>query len=129
VNTAALVQTAAEHPGPRILNSADPDAPTGLDIARTVARHLGHDWAEVLLPDDADPELGAHPWDFVPPIVLDTRASLALGYRPVGTYAETVGAELDWLLASEQNRPSESDSSFAQPADYAREDLYLATQR
>ncbi|MGO4275946.1 NAD-dependent epimerase/dehydratase family protein, partial [Paenibacillus sp. TAF58] len=30
VNTAALVETAAGHPGSRILNSADPDAPNGL---------------------------------------------------------------------------------------------------
>jgi nucleoside-diphosphate-sugar epimerase len=129
VNTAALVETVAAHPGSRILNSADPDAPTGLEIARAVARHLGHAWEEVLLPDDADPALGAHPWDFVPPIVLDTRASLRLGYRPVGTYADTIGAEIDWLVASEQNRPSTADSSSAGAADYVREDRFLAGSR
>nr|WP_193571179.1 NAD-dependent epimerase/dehydratase family protein [Diaminobutyricibacter tongyongensis] len=126
VNTAALVETVAAHPGSRILNSADPDAPTGLDIARTVGRHLGHDWEEILLPDDADPALGAHPWDFVPPIVLDTRASVELGYRPVGTYAETIGAELEWLLASERHRPGASDPHVARWTDYAAEDRYLA---
>jgi hypothetical protein len=94
-----------------------------------VARHLGHAWEEVLLPDDADPALGAHPWDFVPPIVLDTRASLRLGYRPVGTYADTIGAEIDWLVASEQNRPSTADSSSAGAADYVREDRFLAGSR
>ena len=129
VNTAALVETVAAHPGSRILNSADPDAPTGLDIARTVSSHLGHDWVEFLLPPDADPALGAHPWDFVPPIVLDTRASAELGYRPVGTYAETVTAELDWLLASERHRPRASDPSFARFTDYATEERYLAESR
>ena len=34
---AALVETAAGQPGTRILNCADPDHPTGLDIARIVA--------------------------------------------------------------------------------------------
>ena len=126
VNTAALVETVAAHPGSRILNSADPDAPTGLDIARTVGRHLGHDWEEILLPDDADPALGAHPWDFVPPIVLDTRASLELGYRPVGTYAETIGAELEWLLASRQHCPGASDPHLDRWTDYAAEDRYFA---
>jgi nucleoside-diphosphate-sugar epimerase len=126
VNAAALVETVAAHPGSRILNSADPDAPTGLDIARTIAGHLGHDWEEILLPDDADPALGAHPWDFVPPIVLDTRASLELGYRPVGTYAETIGAELEWLLAGDLHRPGASDPHFARWTDYAAEDRYLA---
>lgn len=37
-NIAALVETVALSPGRRILNSADPDAPSGLEIARTVAK-------------------------------------------------------------------------------------------
>lgn len=126
VNAAALVETVSANPGSRILNSADPDAPTGLDIARAVSRHLGHDWREILLPDDADSALGAHPWDFVPPIVLDTRASVALGYTPVGTYAETVSAELDWLLVSEANRPAASDEYVDRFIDYSLEDRFLA---
>ncbi|WP_345764530.1 NAD-dependent epimerase/dehydratase family protein [Diaminobutyricibacter sp. McL0608] len=125
-NTAALVETVAANPGARILNSADPDAPTGLEIARAVAGPLGHEWREVLLPDDADPALGAHPWDFVPPIVLDTTASAALGYRPVGTFAKTVGAEIDWLVASKANRPAASDEYFEHLTDYTREDRFLA---
>ncbi len=53
--------------GARILNSADPEAPTGLEIARTIAAHLGHTWEEVLLDDDAPTDLGRHPWDSHPP--------------------------------------------------------------
>lgn len=43
-NIAALIEVAAARPGARILNSADPDAPDALRIARTVARHLDHVW-------------------------------------------------------------------------------------
>ena len=39
-NLAALVETCASVPGARVVNSADPDAPNGLEIARTIARAL-----------------------------------------------------------------------------------------
>ncbi|MDT7683741.1 MAG: hypothetical protein QOG57_4051, partial [Pseudonocardiales bacterium] len=42
----------AAKPGRRILNCADPDAPSALEISRVVARHLGHDWTEVPLAPD-----------------------------------------------------------------------------
>ncbi|MHB1940767.1 MAG: NAD-dependent epimerase/dehydratase family protein, partial [Candidatus Dormibacteria bacterium] len=96
-NLAALVQLAAEKPGPRVLNAAAPDAPPALEISRVVAAHLGHRWEEVLLPDDHPPGLGDHPWNRQFPIVLDTSAAERLGYRPVGDYAATVAEELDWL--------------------------------
>lgn len=51
VNTAALIETVAADQGRRTLNSADPDAPSGRDVARTVADYLGHDWDEILLDD------------------------------------------------------------------------------
>ena len=41
-NVAALIEVVAAHPGQRILNSADPDAPSALNISRTITRHLGH---------------------------------------------------------------------------------------
>ena len=43
-NIAALIEVAAESPGARVLNSADPDAPSALEIARTIARQLDHSW-------------------------------------------------------------------------------------
>jgi len=113
-NIAALIEAAAAKPGTRILNAADPDAPSGLEIARTIARHLGHDWDEVLL-DEAGP-LGRHPWDRLPPIVLDTTAATELGYVPAGNYATTVAAAVDWLVV---NPPAIPDF------DYAAEDRYL----
>jgi nucleoside-diphosphate-sugar epimerase len=123
-NLAALVERVAAVPGQRILNSADPDAPNGLQIARTIAAYLGWQWEEIL-PDDESSGLGCHPWDARPPIVLDTRASLQLGYVPVGTYAETVTTEIDWLM--EQHRAGGVPEIPAVPSfNYAAEDAYLS---
>lgn len=121
-NTAALIETVAANPGRRILNSADPDAPSVRDIARTVAAHLNHQWQEIPLEDDS---LGRSPWDAAHPIVLDTTASLELGYRPVGDYATTVAAEIDWLVDNADARPDPADSFFTRLLDYPAEDRYL----
>jgi nucleoside-diphosphate-sugar epimerase len=123
-NIAALVETAARVPGSRVLNSADPDAPSALEISRVVARRLGHVWDEVLLDDDAG-TLGAHPWDAEHPIVLDTSAALELGYTPAGDYATTVGEEIDWLVATGGEGRLDEDF-FAPLFDYAAEDRYRA---
>ena len=138
VNTAALIETVARQPGARILNSADPDAPTALEIARTIARQLGRAWDEVLLDESVDadhPGLGRTPWDSPHPVVLDTTASLELGYKPVGDYAATVADEVDWLFdvyrAGDPDGvlPGVEDEFFARYFDYPAEDAYLARHR
>ena len=131
-NIAALIETVAQQPGARILNSADPDAPSAREIARTIARQLGRAWDEVLLDEKADPGLGRTPWDTPHPVVLDTRASLELGYKPVGDYAATVAEEIDWLFDAHRAGdpdhvlPAADDPYFAEFFDYAAEDAYLA---
>ncbi len=133
-NIAALIETAAHKPGRRVLNSADPDAPTALDISRIIAKHLGHTWDEVLLDDTAPATLGRHPWESVHPVILDTTAALALGYQPVGDYATTVAAELDWLAGRAQGQagaktlPGLTDAYFDALFDYQAEDTYLAAR-
>lgn len=132
-NIAALIETVAANPGRRILNCADPDAPSGLEIAQTIADYLDYEWDEVLL-SDSDPSIGAlgdHPWNVKHSIVLDTSASLALGYTPAGRYAETVTAEIDWLVAAARGEidvelPAVDDPFFGQYFDYAAEDAFLA---
>lgn len=131
-NVAALIEIAAARPGPRILNSADPDAPSVLEISRTVARHLGHEWAEVLLGDDAPEGLGRTPWDAPHPIVLDTTAAVRLGYEPAGDYAATVAEEIEWLASAAGGgadaalAPRADDPFFGPLLDYATEDRHLA---
>ncbi|MFQ6393968.1 NAD-dependent epimerase/dehydratase family protein [Nocardia sp. KC 131] len=133
VNLAALVETVAGEPGCRILNSADPDAPTGREIAAIIAERLGHRWKEILLDEDASPGLGRHPWDARPPIVLDTAAAADLGYRAVGDYAATVADTIDRLASSAVagsdgawHLPVSDRDFLADSFDYPTEDSYLA---
>jgi nucleoside-diphosphate-sugar epimerase len=127
-NIGALVEVVANRPGARILNAADPDAPSALEISRIVASRRGHEWREVLLDDDARAGLGRHPWDRVPAIRLDTSAARQLGYEPAGDYAATVTAELDWL-ATTTLPPGFEHDYFAPMLDYAAEDAYLTTRQ
>jgi nucleoside-diphosphate-sugar epimerase len=112
-NIAALIEFAAAKPAIRILNCADPDTPNGLEISRTIARLMGHEWEEVLVDGD---EPGRHPWDVLPPVVLDTTAATELGYIPAGDYETTVADEIDWLV----------DNRLPGEFDYTAEDRYLA---
>jgi nucleoside-diphosphate-sugar epimerase len=132
VNLAALVAFCAARPAARILNSGDPDAPDGRTISRVIAAHLAHTWTEVLLDETAPEDLGDHPWNTLPPFLLDTSAAERLGFVPVGSYAETVKAEVDWLVqAARSGNPAGAlpppEDPFFQPFfDYAREDAWLA---
>ncbi|GAA4157177.1 NAD(P)H-binding protein [Gryllotalpicola daejeonensis] len=126
-NIASLVEVVAKHPAARILNVGDTDAPTGRQIAEAVAAHAGHRFEFELLEDDVDPQYGAHPWDVVPPAVLDLSAAQALGWQGK-TFALAVGAELDWLLREhELGRTArfDDDPFFAPFLDYRVEDAYL----
>jgi len=132
-NIAALIEAVAARPGRRILNSADPDAPSALEISRTIARQLGHDWNEVLLGDGAVETLGRHPWDVPHPIVLDMTAAIDLGYTPAGDYATTVAEEVEWLVSAARggegaaHLPGPDDAFFAPMLDYTTEDRHFAT--
>jgi nucleoside-diphosphate-sugar epimerase len=142
-NIAALIEVAAAKPGRRILNAADPGAPSGLEISRVIARQLGHSWEEVLLGEDAGDTraggagepLGDHPWNVPYPIVLDMTAARDLGYTPAGGYAATVAAAVGWLVSAAhggegaRHLPGPGDPYFGPMMDYAAEDRYLAARR
>ncbi|WP_309105304.1 NAD-dependent epimerase/dehydratase family protein [Arthrobacter sp.] len=127
VNLAVLIETVAGLPGSRVLNGADPDAPTVLEIARTAAGHFRHSWAEVFSEGDSTSDVGRTPWDTASPIVLDMSAAAKLGYIPVGTYAQTVAETLDWLAgAFRKDGAGAQDLPFFEGRfDYAAEDEYL----
>jgi nucleoside-diphosphate-sugar epimerase len=101
-NAAALIARVADVPGARILNAADPDALTAHEIVRVIADEL--DWRGRILPLEPGVDGGAHPWAATHPIVLDTRASLALGYVPVGPGADLLRAEVAWIRDGEHPR-------------------------
>jgi nucleoside-diphosphate-sugar epimerase len=134
-NIAALIEVTATAPATRILNCADPDAPSAVEISRAIARILDHERDEVLLDGGAVGTLGDNPWDAAYPIVLDMTKALELGYAPVGSFEQTVRAEVEWLvpLVSHDARgaqlPSGLDAAFFESFfDYATEDRYLAGQ-
>jgi nucleoside-diphosphate-sugar epimerase len=120
-NIAALIEVVAARPGARILNSADPEAPSARQIARTVAQHLHHSWEEILLDGN---ELGRNPWDRPHPVILDMTAALDLGYVPAGDYAATVTEEIDWLVSAADGGP-DADLLPGLDLDYPAEDRWL----
>ncbi len=131
VSLAALAAFCAARPAARILNSADPDAPDGLAISRIIAAHLDCAWTEVPLDETAPGDLGDHPWNTLPPFALNTSAAQRLGFVPIGSYAETVKAEIDWLVQAARSGdpagvlPSPEDRYFRPFFDYPREDAWL----
>lgn len=127
-NIAALTTACAAAPAKRVLNVADPDAPTAADIAAAVAAACDRRLDVVGLPEEAPAPLGWSPWGNWPPFLLDTRASQALaGYRPI-PYPRAVVEEVRWLLSlslAEQHALN-TDAYFDDQFDYARDDRALA---
>jgi nucleoside-diphosphate-sugar epimerase len=134
-NLAALVEVVAKKPARRVLNSADPDAPNVQGISRAIAAALSFRWNEVFLDGDETESLGASPWDCHYPIILDTSASLELGYVPVGTYEETVRATVLWLrsiaiFGELVGLPDWLDNEFFKSSfDYRLEDRFLSGEK
>ncbi|SHE62114.1 NAD-dependent epimerase/dehydratase family protein [Streptoalloteichus hindustanus] len=133
-NIAELVRLAAERPATRVLNVADPDAPTVLEIGRAVAGLLGHEWREVPLPPAASGPLGLSPWSVPEDVVLSTaRAAAELGYRPVTSWLDALPGEVEWVLAAVAGRDWRAVFTDLVDKyggidffDYAAEDAYLA---
>lgn len=92
-NAAALIEVVAGQPGRRILNAADPDAPTAEAIVRSIGTRLG--WAGELELVERGTGRGAHPWSTQ--MTLDMSAAAALGYRPVAGALPLLGEEVDWV--------------------------------
>jgi nucleoside-diphosphate-sugar epimerase len=118
-NIAALVHTVLEVPGTRVLNIADPTAPSVGEIAALIARHLAYEGAFVNGSDaDYPPMIGATPWSIPRPYIVDTQAALDLGYMPSASYADAVPAVCDWLV--ETTHEGDWRERFPVLADYPR---------
>jgi nucleoside-diphosphate-sugar epimerase len=129
-NLAELIWLAAERPGRRVLNAGDPTPPTVLEISRSIAGALDHDWAEVLI-DEPVGEVGDTFWSTPHSVVLDmTEAEFELGYRPVTTYEQAVPETVEWLVEATKERPWQEvmprAAQYMQDSfDYAAEDEFL----
>ncbi|WP_065962622.1 NAD(P)-dependent oxidoreductase [Curtobacterium sp. UCD-KPL2560] len=127
---ASLVRLVADAPDRRILNVADEDAPSVLEIVRTLAGLVDHRFDEVLLDKDAPGFVGVTPWSVPSPSVLDTTAARTLGWQPP-RYAEAVRTTVDWLLETAHAVPAGGDVPWAADPfwdrmfDYGPEDAAL----
>jgi nucleoside-diphosphate-sugar epimerase len=128
-NLAELVALAAEQPGTRVLNAADDEARTVLEISRAIADVVGHEREEVLVDEDA---IGWTPWSTQRPIVLDMSAARAeLGYAGAVEYGPALAEACDWLIAATAGRDwrevlDKFAAYYPEAFDYAAEDSYLA---
>jgi nucleoside-diphosphate-sugar epimerase len=96
-NIAALVVAAARGQAGGIYNAADPDSPDVEEIATAIMTTLGID-AELLPVGAGDRSLlGRTPWSIPAPFLLSDASARSIGYRPVGSYADTVVPAVHWL--------------------------------
>ncbi|KQX57384.1 MULTISPECIES: NAD-dependent epimerase/dehydratase family protein [unclassified Streptomyces] len=132
-NLAELIRLAAAKPGSRVLNGADPEAPTVAEIGAAIDAVLGAESETVLIEGAPDGLVGLTPWTSEHPIVYDmTAAERELGYRPVVSYAASLPETVAWL--SERVAGREWREVFPGLGkygvdffDYAAEDAWLAS--
>ncbi|WP_421741735.1 NAD-dependent epimerase/dehydratase family protein [Cellulomonas sp.] len=128
-----LVRLAAQHPGHRVLNAADPRARTVAEIAAAVDAAMDVTSRLVTVPGDPVDGVGLTPWAVPRPVVLDLqRGADELGYVAPGGYEDTVGACVDWLVETASARDwREAFPGFVRMEAmgdffaYAAEDAYL----
>jgi nucleoside-diphosphate-sugar epimerase len=105
LNIAELTRVALDNAATRILNIADPEALSVIEIGAAIAAHMGYEGQFIRLTADiVPPKIGRTPWSVPRPFVLDNGAALALGYAPVTGYAQAVAATCDELA-----QPSDDD--------------------
>ncbi|MFE7748772.1 NAD-dependent epimerase/dehydratase family protein [Streptomyces sp. NPDC057428] len=136
-NVAELIRLAAARPASRVLNAADPDAPTVAEIGVAVDDVLGLKTETVLV---AGPPprggIGETPWSGAHPVVYDMAAAgRALGYRPVTDYVRSLPETVEWLAARLDGRewwqafPKMARTYGEALFDYAAEDAWLERYR
>ncbi|MER8045504.1 NAD-dependent epimerase/dehydratase family protein [Streptomyces sp. NPDC094032] len=134
-NLAELIRLAAAKPGSRVLNAADPQAPSVAEIGAAIDAAMGVTSETVLFEGPPGKDMiGYTPWTTPRPMVCDmTAAERELGYRPVVGYAESLPATIEFLAAT----VAERDWREAFPGlvrygvdffDYPAEDAWLAAR-
>jgi nucleoside-diphosphate-sugar epimerase len=134
-NIAALARVVVEAPAHRVLNIADPSAPSVADIAAFIAQHLGYDGRIVEVDEQSyPPPVGRTPWSVPRPFVVDCRAALALGYSPATVYVDAVKLVCEELVATADDGDWKERfpilASYPRDLfDYAVEDQFFGGQR
>ncbi|MGW3330876.1 NAD-dependent epimerase/dehydratase family protein [Streptomyces rubiginosohelvolus] len=133
-NAAELIRLAAGKPGSRVLNAADPEAPTVAEIASAIDAVLGRETETVLIDGPApEGQVGETPWSGAHPVVYDMAAAgEQLGYRPVTGYVDSLPETVEWLAGELAGRdwreafPKMLKNYGEDLFDYAAEDAWLA---
>jgi nucleoside-diphosphate-sugar epimerase len=124
-NVAELIRLAARRPGSRVLNAADPEAPTVAEIGAAIDEVTGRR-SETVLVEGAppSPSVGETPWSGAHPVVYDMAAAeRELGYRAVTGYVESLPATVEWLAARLHGREW-TDAFPGMAANYGRDTLF-----
>ncbi|WP_083802323.1 NAD-dependent epimerase/dehydratase family protein [Micromonospora sp. ATCC 39149] len=130
-NLAALAVHCAALPGRRVLNAADAQAPTVLDITRLVGERLGHHFEVVPLDGGPAAGVGNSPWSSSRSgLVLDLSAASALGFTPPVDHRTAIADAAASLYerakaGAPELRPLLDGDPFGHH-DYAAEDAWLA---
>lgn len=97
-NIGELVRLIAAQPRTDVFNCGDPDPPTVQQIARRIG-----DFREILVPGPN--EVASTPWSVPKPFLVDmSKAERELGYRPVTTWSDAIGPQIDWLIEATHGR-------------------------
>jgi nucleoside-diphosphate-sugar epimerase len=91
-NIAELIRIVSVSPRTQVLNIADPEAPTVLEIGDTIADAYGYAWRLAGFDGPPFANVGASPWSIPRPFVVDMSRAEALGYRPVVSYSAAAAA-------------------------------------
>lgn len=132
-NIAALTRVAIEAPASRVLNIADPSAPSVAEIAAFISQHMSYtgDIVEVS-GEDYPPIPAGHPGLCHAPLSSICRRPRGVGYAPVTTYADAVKLTCDWLIetASDGDWRQRFPGIARSPElfDYPTEDRLLAAR-
>lgn len=132
-NLAEMVRLAADTPVHGAFNCGDPDPPEVRRIASSIAKALGHDWEEVLLPREQSRErFTRNPWaGYSDWIVSTDKARKDLGYEPVITYEEGITETVEWAVGATAGRDwktvlPKAAEYLGEKFDYTAEDRFLA---
>ncbi|MEX0168809.1 NAD-dependent epimerase/dehydratase family protein [Streptomyces sp. LMG1-1-1.1] len=132
-NLAELVRLAAARPGSRVLNGADPEAPTVAEIGAAIDAVMGVESETVPIAGPPEGVVGLTPWTAEHPVVYDMAAAgRELGYRPVVSYAASLPETVAWLVGHLADRDwREAFPGLAKYGvdffDYAAEDAWSAS--
>jgi nucleoside-diphosphate-sugar epimerase len=128
-NIAELIRVALDQGGTHVLNAADPDPPSVLQIGEMIAGVYGWNW-DLVGVEGLSGTLGATPWSIERDFVVDMSRAQALGYRPIAGYGEAIGETCRALAAAAgRDWKAAFPGLAAYPFDlfdYAAEDRFFA---